>query len=171
MSRFFTYPLSVSSIRHRADQVVFAALFLVAAMCAVPSSVSAQNISSSRSYEVHNDRGGMLNTRIIEIQSLRRTGQRIRITGSVCQSTCTMFLGLAQTCVSPETEFGFHGPSSFGLPLSQPVFDQASQIIANHYPDPLKQWYMAEARHSLWGMHRITGAQMIAWGITRPCQP
>ena len=129
----------------------------------------AQDASSSRSHIVHNDRGGLLRSRIAEIRTLQQTGQQIRISGRVCQSTCTMFLGLEQTCISPETEFGFHGPSSFGLPLSRPVFEQASQIIADHYPAPLKRWYMEEARHSLWGMHRITGEQMITWGISRSC--
>ena len=133
------------------------------------SAAQAQEISSSRAYVVHNDRGGLLTSRIAEIRALQETGQQIKISGRVCQSTCTMFLGLEQTCISPETVFGFHGPSSYGRRLSRPVFEQASQIIASHYPAPLKRWYMDEARHSIWRMHRITGKQMLSWGISRSC--
>ena len=76
-----------------------------------------------------------------------------------------MFLGLPQTCVSPETEFGFHGPSSYGKPLSPAIFDQASQIIVDHYPDGLKAWYMDKARHELRRMYRLPGSEMIRIGV------
>ncbi len=76
-----------------------------------------------------------------------------------------MFLGLPQMCVSPDTIFGFHGPSSYGQPLDPEVFERASNIIADHYPDVLKDWYMTTARHSLTGLYRVSGKELIRLGV------
>jgi len=166
MSRFFHLPITINPAKALA---VLKSIAAIACLALTPSATIAQESSSSRMYEVRNDRGGTLRARLFEIQNLRQSGQPVRISGSVCQSTCTMFLGLPQTCISPQTEFGFHGPSSFGIPLSPEVFEQASRIIADHYPDAIKQWYMTKARHSIWGLHRIPGSQIIDWGFSQPC--
>ena len=114
---------------------------------------------------VKNDRGGSLRDRIYEIQQIRQTGQKVRVTGRICYSTCTMFLGLPQTCVSPDTVFGFHGPSSYGNALDPDVFERASALIVQHYPEPLRDWYWNTARHSLRGLYRINGQDMIRLGV------
>lgn len=120
---------------------------------------------SSHTLIIGNDRGGTLRARISEIQRISRTGQRVAVTGRICYSTCTMFLGLPQMCVSPDTIFGFHGPSSYGRPLDPEVFERASNIIADHYPDVLKDWYMTTARHSLTGLYRVSGKELIRLGV------
>ena len=117
---------------------------------------------------VDNDRGGSLRARIAEIRALRDSGQPVRIMGRICYSTCTMYLGLPQTCVSPQTTFGFHGPSSYGRPLDPAVFQRASELIRDHYPVPLRQWYMDTARHRISGLYRVSGAEMIRLGVS-PC--
>jgi len=119
----------------------------------------------SQAYVVGNDRGGLLLDRIENIRQLRATGQPIQIQGRVCFSTCTMYLGLPQTCVSPQTTFGFHGPSSFGRALDAATFSHASSVIANHYPAPLREWYMREGRHEIRALYRFSGADIIKMGV------
>lgn len=143
-------------------------LAMLAASVAAPQVALAQTNISSSPLVVGNDRGGDLRERIYEIRALRQTGQQVRIQGSICYSTCTMYLGLPQTCVSPDTTFGFHGPSSYGIPLGPEMFDHASKLIRDHYPKPLQQWYMDRARHQIWGVHRVSGREMIRLGVA-PC--
>ncbi len=66
---------------------------------------------------VTNDRGGLLGQRSAEIRALRSSGQRVELRGT-CLSACTMYLGLANVCVSPSAPFGFHGPTRNGKRLS-----------------------------------------------------
>ena len=125
-----------------------------------------QSTANQQSFvEISNDRGGLLRDRLIELQLLRQTGQTVRITGNICYSTCTMFLGLPQTCVSPQTTFGFHGPSSYGRPLDPAVFEEASQIMASHYPAVLRDWYMQTGRHEIVKLYRFKGEDMVQMGI------
>ena len=145
------------------------ALTVLVVLGAATDQAMAQTSEQLAPLVVGNDRGGLLRTRIYEIRALRETGQAVRIEGRICYSTCTMYLGLPQTCVSPQTMFGFHGPSSYGIPLESEVFDHASKLIKDHYPKPLQQWYMDEARHQIWGVQRVTGAEIIRLGAT-PCQ-
>lgn len=140
---------------------------ILAGVC-VASSASAQLQSTpvTGSYiEISNDRGGLLRDRIAELQELRRTGQQVRISGDICYSTCTMFLGLPQTCVSPATTFGFHGPSSYGRPLDPTVFEEASRVMADHYPDVLKTWYLETGRYEIVALYRFRGSDIIKMGI------
>ncbi|QQA42868.1 hypothetical protein [Pelagovum pacificum] len=119
-------------------------------------------------YTVRNDPGGLLTNRVNEIHRLKQTGQPIRVTGRYCNSTCTMFIGLPNACIDPNTSFGFHGPSSYGRPLDPATFDSASRIMSVNYPPQLRQWFMSEGRHRINGMHRISGAQLINMGV-RAC--
>lgn len=114
---------------------------------------------------VLNDRGGLLIERLLEVRELRRNQRPVRVMGRVCYSTCTLFLGLQNTCVSPDTVFGFHGPSSYGTPLEPATFERASVIIASHYPGPLKNWYMEKGRKKLDGLYFISGANIIDMGV------
>lgn len=142
-------------------------LFAIGALSATTATAqSNQKISAPNFVEISNDRGGLLRDRLIELQLLRQTGRQVRITGNICYSTCTMFLGLPQTCVSPQTTFGFHGPSSYGRPLEPAIFEEASQIMASHYPDVLKTWYMETGRHEIVDIYRFKGADIIRMGVS-----
>ena len=114
---------------------------------------------------VRNARGGLLRERLREIGQLRKQSRPVEIRGAICFSTCTMFLGLPNTCISPDTTFGFHGPSSYGRPLDPATFNRASKVIATHYPEPLKQWYMDEGRFKIRSISRVKGANIIKMGI------
>lgn len=141
------------------------ALIVMIGLLLSPSWATAQVYSQLKPLVIRNDRGGLLDTRLRQLHTLRESGRPVMITGRVCYSTCTMLIGLPQTCVSPKTTFGFHGPSSYGRRLSPDRFEWASNVIAHYYPPALKQWYLAEGRHKIIGLHRISGAQLIAMGV------
>jgi len=116
---------------------------------------------------VRNDRGGRVGRRAEEVRKLREANRAVELRGRICLSSCTMYLALAQTCVSPATTFGFHGPSHYGQPLSPRDFEYWSQMIAAHYPARLKAWYLRKGRHRNSGYFRIKGSTLIAMGIKR----
>ncbi|PTQ66236.1 hypothetical protein [Celeribacter persicus] len=114
---------------------------------------------------INGDPGGSVRTRYNEIKDINRLGQRVEIRRGACMSSCTMFLGADNVCVSPQTTFGFHGPYRFGEKLSQSEFDQWSQVIASHYPTPVRQWYMTKARYKIYSATHLSGAELIRLGI------
>lgn len=141
-------------------------LFFIACGGLVAAGNSAQAIDAigMTPVVIHNDRGGRLETRLRQLSSLRQSGQPVEIRGSVCFSTCTLLLGLPQTCILPRTVFGFHGPSSYGRALDPTVFERASVLIANHYPAALRRWYLDTGRYRIRTMYRIRGAQLLKVG-------
>ena len=139
---------------------------IAAAQSQTPASTNA-NFSASP-LVVRNDRGGLLRERISQLAQLRQESRPVEVRGNICFSTCTMYLGLPNTCVSPNTTFGFHGPSSYGRALDPTTFNNASRIIADHYPPALRTWYMNTARYSLNNLHRVSGSNIIAMGV-RAC--
>ncbi|WP_127749880.1 hypothetical protein [Parasedimentitalea marina] len=130
--------------------------------------MSSQAYASLQPYVVGNDRGGFIRDRLIEMRNLRASGQPVEIRGAVCYSTCTMLLGLPQTCISPNTVFGFHGPSKNGRKMAPDRYEYYSQVIAQYYPAPLKDWYLKKGRKRINGVHRIKGAEIIRMGA-RAC--
>lgn len=127
-------------------------------------------VSPDVPYVVRTDFGGAVVDRLYDIQVLRASGRQVEIRGAACLSSCTMLLSLETTCVHPGTVFGFHGPSRGGVPLDRALFDRVSMVIAMHYPPQLRLWYMSIARHSLRDMHHLTGQQLIALGVSKPCR-
>lgn len=79
-----------------------------------------------------------------------------------------MFIGLPQTCISPNTVFGLHGPSSYGRSLDPATFNTASRVISQNYPPALRSWYMIDARFSINSVRRVRGSQLIDMGV-RAC--
>lgn len=114
---------------------------------------------------VGNDRGGIVSNRAAEIRRLKSSGQRVEIRGQICLSSCTMYLGAGDVCVSPDTRFGFHGPSYYGRPLAPQYFDYWSDVIAAHYPDPVRDWFMSTGRYRQNGYYTILGAELIRLGV------
>jgi hypothetical protein len=113
---------------------------------------------------IGNDRGGGVGERARLVDSLQASGQRIEIRGNLCYSACTMYLGAGNICVSPDTVFGFHGPTRNGQPLPTESFDHWSRIMARYYNEPLGNWFMSEARYLRSDVYRLTGSQLIELG-------
>lgn len=133
-----------------------------------PATAQTGNTARSGVIVVSNDRGGLVGRRAEQIEQIRTSGQRVEIRGRVCLSSCTMYLGLPQTCIDPNTSFGFHGPSYYGTALSQSDFEYWSALIASYYPAPLRGWYMREGRTRISRYFRISGRELIRLGI-RQC--
>jgi hypothetical protein len=148
---------------------IFIKFVLLAALSlAGLGAAQADGVTKAGAYVVGNDRGGFIRNRLIELRNLRASGRHVEIRGNICYSTCTMLLGLPQTCISPDTTFGFHGPSNMGMPLNPKQFEYYSQVIAQYYPAPLQSWYMSTGRKRIYGLHRIRGSEIIRMGI-RAC--
>ncbi len=113
------------------------------------------------------DEGGSVRKRYNEIQAINRLGQKVEVRGGVCLSSCTMYLGAKNVCVTASSRFGFHGPYRFGAKLTQQEFDEWSRVIAVHYPPAVKAWYMEKARHQIWKATYLSGAELIRLGIPR----
>jgi len=113
---------------------------------------------------VQNDRGGSVRVRLSEITRINSEGQRVEIHAGECLSSCTMYLGVDNLCVSPRARFGFHGPSHYGQPLQPADFEHWSHVIAAHYRPTLRRWFMEDARFTTKGYRRLSGAELIRLG-------
>lgn len=148
------------------------ALTLVLAVAVVGSApLDLEAAQPKRAITVRNDPGGSLSARVAQINQIRASGTQVRITGGYCNSACTMYLGLPQTCVSRNASFGFHGPMSqfFGVPLPPDQFEYWSQLMASYYPTPLRRWYLNKARYTTTGIEKVPGKTLIQMGV-RECR-
>ncbi|WP_417250034.1 hypothetical protein [Celeribacter sp.] len=120
---------------------------------------------------VRNDPGGRLADRVAQIDRIRASGTAVRIEGGYCNSACTMYLGLPNTCVSRTATFGFHGPMSqfYGMALPPDEFEYWSRVMAAYYPEELRDWYLREARYTTIGMKTVSGQTLIRMGV-RECR-
>lgn len=134
---------------------------LMMALAIHPDTVRAQ----AAVYIVGNDRGGIIGNRAAEIRRLKTSGRRVEIRGQICLSSCTMYLGAGDVCVSPDTRFGFHGPSYYGRPLEPRYFEYWSDVLADHYPTPVRDWFMSTGRYRKDGYYTILGAELIRLGV------
>ncbi|WP_231725076.1 hypothetical protein [Thalassovita mediterranea] len=144
-------------------------LFSILMLCAI--SFSAAPIAPAHAQSVvrvSNDGGGSLPARLNELRQLRNSGQRVEIRRGYCNSACTLYLGLENTCVSPNARFGFHGPqiATRGLRMLPDDFEKWSRTMAEHYPSQLKGWFLQTARHSE-KLITVRGAQLIQMGVPR----
>jgi len=147
-----------------------AGVFCLAAMAPLLQSTAVQAAQPAprgegRVIVIRNDRGGLVAKRAEQIRQIRRAGQRVEIRGNLCLSSCTMYLGLPGTCVSPNTTFGFHGPSRHGRRLAPDEFEYWSALIARHYPAALRDWYMKTGRTRITSYYRMSGRELIRMGV------
>ena len=158
-----SFGLAFVKLRSRSAIVVQLMCFLT---LATPS------IAKNPTVVVINDRGGSVDERAILIDEYRKRDVFVEIRGGYCLSACTMFLSLPQICISPGTVFGFHGPSSrlYGIALPASTFEKWSRVMAAHYPEPLRTWFIEKGRHRIVGFYEFNGRQLIKMGI-RQCLP
>ncbi len=152
-----------------ADTPVSRRLFRFAGLILLATALSGHSGTAATNWAVivRNDRGGAVAERAMLIQRYKTNGTKVEIRGDFCLSSCTMFLSLPGTCVAPETVFGFHGPSSriYGIALSPSDFDHWSRVMADHYPEPLKSWFLSKGRHRIVGFYEYSGAELVNMGI------
>lgn len=116
---------------------------------------------------VTQDRGGVIRNRVNEIKTLNDNGDAVELRGT-CLSSCTLYLGVDHSCVASDAVFGFHGPSRYGAALSDQGFHYWSEVMAAHYREPLKSWFLKTGRYELKNYYKLTGAQLISLGY-RAC--
>ena len=143
--------------------IVAGSLALVVAAPSAQASNTTANVMV-----VGNDYGGVLVQRLANLQALRLRGTTVEIRGDICASACTLYLGLENTCILPQTRFGFHGPSSHGKPLPRADYERLSQVVAAQYPSVLRDWYVTSGRLTLRRMQYISGRTLIDLGL-RQC--
>lgn len=176
-------PLRVLSTRPRQQTSALTAILASACLglhapsnAAAQTTLGAMSVLSGQSRIAQNDpmivlrdNGGPLEDRIRYLSVLRQSGQRVEIRGQ-CASACTLYLGLLRTCISRNAVMEFHGPQSqlYGIALPPAQFEYWSRVMADHYPPPLRRWFLAEGRHEIMGVHRIRGEQLINLGV-REC--
>lgn len=142
---------------------------LVLITCALACFAVPALATSSGPLVVQSDKGGMLRPRYLQIAELYETGREVRIVGEECSSACTLYLGLENICLSPTTRFGFHGPSLLGLlPLSEARFEELSRTMAEFYPEPVRAWFLNEARYLRYDVAYLGGDYLISLGY-RAC--
>lgn len=144
------------------------ALISALILAAPAATAQSQYLAAQGVLIVRNDPGGVVSKRANEINQLRAKGIRVELRGQVCLSSCTMYLGLPNTCVFKGTTFGFHGPSYYGTKLSDNDFEYWSQVIASHYPPRLRNWFMSTARYKISDYYRVKGSELIRMGV-REC--
>lgn len=136
-------------------------LVVIAVLCASAT-------AHARTLEVTLDTGGSLDWRLEEVKKLRATDTAVVISGQ-CHSSCTMYLALPKTCVTPEARLGFHGPrTAKGSRLPTSDFKYWTDIMAAHYPPQIARRFMRDWRHKIANHQIITGTQAIVMGA-RPC--
>jgi len=126
----------------------------------LPANSIAQSITNQ--IIVGNDFGGLIWNRMVRLRDIEATG---RINGAICYSTCTMYLGLSNVCISPHTVFGFHGPAANDRQLNDRDFEYLSTLIASYYPPALRAWYLETGRHSINRVYQIQGSELIRLGL------
>lgn len=141
-------------------------LTFVLSLSSLPvGSVQAQGLGA---LIIRNDLGGRIDIRAQEIARLRAEGRSVELRGEACVSACTMYLGLDDVCVDPRTTFGFHGPSSYGIPMPPEYFEYWSEFLAGYYNAPLSDWFMKTARYELHAIYNLSGTELIKLGY-HPC--
>ena len=122
-------------------------------------------LALSEPFVVRNDFGGEIGARAEQIEAL---GDRpVEIRGLWCLSSCTMFLGAENVCVAPHVRFGFHAPVGFWGKEREQYFKYYSELIADHYPEPLRTWYLETGRYRTWPMIYFSGTELIEMGVSQ----
>lgn len=127
-------------------------------------------IAQAQTIIVRNDGGGNVSQRADLIRRLKAQRAEVKLQGNYCLSACTMYLGVANVCVNRQTKFGFHGPSTStpGLGLAPAAFEKWSRVMGNHYPEPIRSWYMSTGRQVTVGYYEFRGRDLINMGV-REC--
>lgn len=130
----------------------------IALLLALASPASADRI-------IRHDLGGSVDA---YAAAVRAEVHPVQITGE-CVSACTLWLGAADACVTPDAMLGFHGPSTAsGLPLTRAEFDRVTGLMATFYPPAISTWFMRDARRFTGdAILFVSGAEMIKHGVKR----
>lgn len=115
---------------------------------------------------IRHDMGGPIDDRKEDMRDM----DGVRIAGD-CYSACTLYLGLPETCVTPDARLGFHSPflrvAGLDVPMPRDQWEAVTQDMASHYPPAIAEWFLRNARYHTEPVI-LTGRQAIEMGA-RPC--
>ena len=136
---------------------------IVAGVLIVLASLAGAIASGDTIKTVRHDLGGNIGDRLGEMHSMRGV-----VIDGICASSCTLYLGLPDTCVTRRAKLGFHGPNlPSGRKMGKTYFDGWTGVMAEQYPPAIAEWFMAEARHST-ALIYIKAEQAVRLGV-KPC--
>lgn len=99
---------------------------------------------ASAEVRIRSSLGGRIGSYVELFQIVNASGQRVVIDGP-CMSACTLVLSTVpanRICVTRRAVLGFHAAWSrdlFGQRVAEP---EASAIVLNTYPAPVRQWIL-----------------------------
>lgn len=128
MRRMFT---SLQVLLEWVPSVVIAAVALLIGM----SAPAAAKINTKIEKVVFYDPGGVIGTRLREIDRLRAEGKRVRIMGR-CESACTLYLIMPNTCIGQGADFRFHQAWDHRRQRA----DSATKLMFMLYPKRIQDW-------------------------------
>lgn len=112
---------------------------------------------------VHYDEGGSIPQRLAELYEFQSRNISVIVpSGSVCMSACTLYLGLPNTCVSPNSTFKFHGPIGAGNKREATV-----KIVSSKYPPKLREWYYDSGAYKSVLYKTLSGQELIGMGVKK----
>jgi hypothetical protein len=121
------------------------------------------------------DKGGIPDAYYGRMQRARATGELIRIGPVACDSSCTLYLGARNVCVSPEAVFGFHAVWTGwqGNPVGSFNNQRWTALFADAYKPRLRELFLSHVREywhvSPQPLMKLTGSQLSHYGY-RLCE-
>jgi hypothetical protein len=103
--------------------------------------------------------GGRTRDFAVDVARYRASGEPFRITGH-CQSACTMFLSLRNTCIEPSARLLFHAGAR----------PEATQRMMNSYNGRLRAYLTQHRIMESPAFHTISGQDMISRFGYRACR-
>jgi hypothetical protein len=94
------------------------------------------------------------------VEAARRSGKTVVLGGQYCLSACTMFLGLQNVCVQPDTIFGFHGPNLRGQRMEEREHIQWTYYVAGYYPKDIAADFIETYSHEIAGFYYFSGREI-----------
>jgi hypothetical protein len=128
-------------------------LALIALAAAVPAPPAVAQTSTPYAM------GGRTREFAVDVARYRASGEPFRITGH-CQSACTMFLSLRNTCIEPSARLLFHAGAR----------PEATQRMVNSYNGRLRAYLAQQRVMESPAFHTISGQDMITKFGYRACR-
>ena len=138
--------------------------------------VLAMPAMAGTNFFVNEDFGGDIDERAAQVETFRVDHTKVHIMGE-CDSSCTYYLGLENTCVSPDAVLGFHAISYWQIIIHYPdghlgyemqkTMKPLTQSLAVQYYNPALIKFL-NSKHALDKadpfIYNMTGKQIISFG-------
>lgn len=137
---------------------------LIAIIIAVLAGCSVRIDDTTKdTHTIYYDEGGSIPQRLAELYEFQSRNVSVVVpSDGICMSACTLYLGLPDTCVSPNSTFKFHGPVGAGDKKEVTI-----RIIASKYPPKLRRWYYDSGAYKSVSYKTLSGQELISMGVKK----